>query len=384
MNTNPIYQKVEEVKDFPDFLDFTESNFTKLTSKFPSELLISESAKYFSNRVYEPDPKGYLPTREAIVGYYAKRGIVTDSNYIVITSSTSESYNLLFSLFTSPGDEILLPAPSYPLFSYFAELNKIDVKYYNLNFENDWRIDFDLLEKTITSKTKFVVLISPNNPTGQVTSQSDLDKLYKLLKKFDIPLIVDEVFSDLIYNFEGRSYTKIHFEQLPTIFVLNGISKLLALPDLKLAWIMVYAKGDKVAEIMEKLEIANDNFLNANYLIQSIFPQIYEKSEKFRQEIFEELKGKAQIINNALSSIPQIKLIPVQGGIHFVIGLPREAYAFGEEEFVLELLEKYHVLLHPGYFYDFENDNYLFFVGTIFQSDKIDRIVSAITKLLCK
>lgn len=370
MQFNSIYELEQKVRHCPDFIDFTKSNFSDLLTSFPSDILIQESSKYFASRNYQPDSKGLLVARQAIADEYN-----SSPKNIIITSSTSESYNLLFSVITNPGDEILLPSPTYPLFGHIAELNKIKTKFYKLDRKNNWQIDMEDLRRNITSKTKFVVLISPNNPTGQIISHSQFMQICSIAEEKGIAIILDEVFADLIYAKADKLIAPPNLT-IP-IYRLNGISKLFALPDLKLSWIMVEGNTSNI----ERLEIANDMFLNTNYLSQSLLPALFEQGNNFRHELRQELKIRAQQTNEAFKQANFIEFTAVRGGIHLMFSIKKNTKWQDEESLVLQLLEKYHMLIHPGYFYDYEEQDYMNFVVTVFNSEKLSALTQALKSL---
>jgi len=360
-----------------DFIDLIDTNFTANSFAFPASILERESIKYFKTRSYQPDPKGLLVARAAISEYYSKNQTKIGAEHIVVTASTSESYNLIFNTFTQPGDEVLLPRPGYPLFEYLAGFNHLKVNYYDLvQFEEKgalwWRIDFESLQKGLSDRRKFIVVISPNNPTGAVFPEEELLAVAKAAKENGTMVISDEVFSEFVYS--GQALPRIaniatSLADGPIVFTLNGISKMFALPDLKLAWIGVSGgmggNGMKsseseisIAKVVDKLETANDVFLNANYLSQSILPALFREGSQFTQEMVERMKQNRDLVvdqlnkANVLAGKTVFEFVVPQGGIHMWISLP--VVKVPEEAFVLSLIEKQHVSVHPGYFYDVE------------------------------
>ena len=343
-----------------DYINLIDSNFQKFTKQFgfsiPSEILIKESTKYFNDHNYEPDPKGLLRAREAISKFYSEQEIKTDPNDLVITASTSESYSLIFNNFAEPGDEILLPNPTYPLFEYLADFSHLKPVFYQLDENDNWKVNLKNIESKINSKTKGIVLISPNNPCGSVISNSEIEEVLKISKKYKLFLVFDEVFSEFQSNY---LLPRPLLTEGVDIFLLNGISKLLALPDLKLAWIKVISKNPE--DVIEKLETANDTYLNANYLSQYMLPVIIKWSAKIRNDINFVLTQNKNILRELLKNAgPNFKCNVGQGGIHTIISVKTENE---EEDIVLGLLNKHNLSVHPGYFYDLETkDGYKNFV----------------------
>lgn len=348
---NQISKLLSRVSGKADFIDLMDTNFLSSGIIFPSNLLERESIKYFKNRTYQPDPKGLVTARRAISGYYSWAGLTIQPNEILITASTSESYNLLFNTFTKPGDNVLLPKPCYPLFEYLARFNHLKVRFYS---------SFEEIAKKVNERTKFIVVISPNNPTGAVYSDEELIAVAEVASERNIMVISDEVFSEFVYDLPRLSRIAGIKQKRPTVFTLNGISKMFALPDLKLAWIGVSGDERVVPELVDQLETNNDVFLNANYLTQSILPALFEnrESQKFVKDMVAKVKQRrdalvlALDIENERAGKPIFKVDIPAGGIHCWINLPD--VKLSEEEFVLKLLQEQHVNAHPGYFYDCE------------------------------
>ena len=368
---NPIAVALSKYEKEKDFIDLIDTNFTRNGFVFPPGILERESIKYFKNRNYQPDPKGLLTARQAISEYYSRNSTDIGPENILITASTSESYNLIFNTFTKPGDEVLLPRPGYPLFEYLAKFNRLGVRYYDLaqiesKGEPKWQIDLESVKAGLNSRTKFIVVISPNNPTGAVFSKEELvaaakagsSTVAEAGKGAGAMVISDEVFSEFLYD--GHTLPRIaNVKDGPIVFTLNGISKTFALPDLKLGWIGV--SGTKLVEkevdkVVDRLETANDVFLNANYLSQSLLPVLFEEGAVFTGEMVAKIKQNRDLVAeklveaNTKAGKALFRFAVPEGGIHMWINIRGEKKA--EEEFVLGLIEKQHVSVHPGYFYD--------------------------------
>ena len=349
---NTLYLNADRLKDELDFIDLIDTNFINNKFIFPRDVLEGEFGKYLINKKYLPDPKGLIFARKAISKYYKMQKLQTYPGQILITASTSESYNLLFNTFTEPNDEILLPRPTYPLFEYLAKFNHLQIKYYNLDPENNWQINIDSFENAITLKTKFAVLISPNNPTGSVLKSGEIDAILNICNEKKIDLIYDEVFNE--FTDKDVQHTRPDLTNLNShVYILNGISKMFALPDLKLAWICGF--GPNIDEKFEELETNNDIFLNANYFVQSALPSLFEHCGGVQEEIRARLEVNRRILADAFSDDSRFMYNPARGGIHAMIGI--NCTQLSEENFVLELLKTSHVLVHPAYFYDFQYDD---------------------------
>jgi aspartate/methionine/tyrosine aminotransferase len=347
--SNKISQVLAEIEKDPKYINLIASNFLDFVNNngtgFNPEFLTGLAKKYFANHNYHPDPKGLLSARSAVSNYYGAEQASVNSDNIIITASTSESYSMIFNNFTNPGDEVLLPNPGYPLFEYLCQYSHLNPKFYHLQQNNSWEIDTTELEKMISKRTKCIVLISPNNPTGSLISQEILNQVVKIAEKNNLFFIFDEVFSE---------FRDAKFLPRPTpnsgvnIFYLNGISKTLALPDLKMAWIA--CTGPDVEQSIDKLETSNDTYLNANYLTQSIFPELMQEKENISKRINILLEENRKTLKDFVSANTNIIFCNVgTGGIHNILTINTTT---GEEDFVINLLKSQKVGVHPGYFYD--------------------------------
>lgn len=342
--------KIQEIisKD-KDYINLINTNFSPFRSLKINQTLEKASKEYFATNTYEPDSKGLASARTAISKYYADKQHAVDINKIFVTASSSESYSLIFNTLRDSKDEVLLPNPTYPLFDYIANLSNLNPVYYALNESDSWQPDLQDLASKITTKTKSIVLISPNNPTGSIISETNFIKILQIAEKHNISVIIDEVFTD--YNF-ADSYTKIDFNKYKTnIFILNGISKTLASPDLKLAWIV--ANNCVSSETIENMELINDCYLNANYFSQFALQYILPLVSDVKNEIMPILEKNVNSLkqfcqensNHFECNIPK-------GGIHVMIKIKNLK---NEEQLVCDLLKEKKVNTHPSYFYDYDS-----------------------------
>jgi aspartate/methionine/tyrosine aminotransferase len=348
-----ILKKDELQKQEFEIFDLSESNPTKCG--FDYSFLKSE--KIFSsglNLLYQPDPKGLLCVREKIAEYYTLRNHNSffkeiNPDNLFLTSGTSESYSHIFKLLCNPGDIILIPKPGYPLFEMLAGINYIEYKHYRLKYNGNWKIDFDSLENVITNKVKAIIIVNPNNPTGNYLSLQELQKFSLLCSKHGISVICDEVF----YDYELIPKTGIADLLNPAfdfpVFMLNGLSKISAVPQFKLGWILVNSPARYLKKINDGLEIICDTYLSVNSIIQNSFYKVFGLREMIQEQI------KRRIRNN----LAKLKLIfpdscNMDGGWYAIIELPAD---YDEEKFTEELLDKEKIFVHPGYFYDFEEGN---------------------------
>ena len=323
------------------YLDLTSSNPTQQGMLFPPGVLRAAADDYWSTRRYAPDSHGLPIARAAVANYYAHRTppyqISPDS--IFMTASTSEAYSLLFALLTEPGDNILAPDITYPLFEYLATIHHIELRPYRLVEERGWQIDPESLHAQVDSHSRGVLIISPHNPTGMIvqTPVSALDEL-------GLPVICDEVFAEFTYRAAFTPpFTTLH-PQVP-VFMLNGISKLFALPDLKLGWIALNTPAAQ--RYAERLEVLNDTFLGASSLIQSMLPQLFERSTGFVSTMRAIVRDNLDMALEMLLHCPGVRAHSPDGGYYLFPEVPDWD---SEEELVLHLLDA-GVLVHPGYFY---------------------------------
>ena len=358
-------------------LDLIDTNFHRNGIRFPEALLKPLFDGYLAERGYAPDSKGDAAARESISAYYASHGVRLPPADLLITASSSESYNLLFNNLTEPGDNLLLPSPTYPLFEFLAQFNHLEVRSYRMRRRDSYAIDFDSLASSFDERTRFVVLISPNNPTGQIVSETEVRLLLDLCERHGVALIVDEVFSEFTYPRVGEEGTPsgielprpAAFDSPVPVFTLNGISKMFACPDLKLGWIGVSGGRAGRAELVETLEVANDVFLSASSLAQHILPGLFAQGGEFVRGMVATLRRRRDLLVSMVAGSSGIDLVPPMGGIHCPLRFSRDLVA-DDEELALRLLKECSLYLHPGYFYGFEEEaGSLFAVVTFLLED---------------
>jgi aspartate/methionine/tyrosine aminotransferase len=327
-------------------LDLTESNPTRAGFAYPEELL----APLADPRalLYEPLPQGLLSARAAVAEYY---GGAIPVDRILLTASTSEAYSYLFQLLADPGDEILSPRPSYPLFEFLAGLWSVKIRQYPLRYDGSWHIDFAALEQSITPRTRAIVVVNPNNPTGSFLKPEELDLLDTLAARNNIALISDEVFSD--YGFGSHGVTTLAGERKALTFSMSGLSKIAAVPQLKLGWIV--ASGPAHAEAMQALELIADTYLSVSTPVQIALPSLLHAGTTLRTQIAERTQANLAMLRATLKDSAG-GVLNVEGGWYAVVQVPRTR---SEEEWVLGLLEQLSVIVQPGFFFDFESEAFL-------------------------
>ena len=351
--------------------DLTESNPTRVGLQYPADLLEPLSDPY--SLLYDPQPLGLPAAREAVAGDFERRGLTVSPERIGLTASTSEAYSLLFKLLCAAGDSVLVPRPSYPLFEHLTVLESIVAKPYRLEHHGAWRIDFDDLESSVDDTTRAVLVVSPNNPTGSFLHEDDLMALAALCATKDLMLIGDEVFAD--YRLERSTPPASVLTSTEVLSCsLGGLSKSVGLPQLKLSWIVFGGPASRVAPLMASYEIVADSYLSVSTPVQVALPSLLDRGASIRRQIQARLERNLASLRRALSDVPSVSALEVEGGWSAVLKLP----AFRtEEQLVLGLLADDHVLTHPGYFYDFEREAYLV-VSLLVRPEVFDRGVTRI------
>jgi alanine-synthesizing transaminase len=319
---------------------------------FPRKLLKEAYAPVLDYPQYEPDPKGLRSARQAIAQWYATENWEMDPENILLTSGTSESFFYLFNTLAQSGDHFLAPVPTYPLFEHLAHAARVGLRYYRLEEENDWRINLEQLKSLVDARTRGVILISPHNPTGAVPGPETLESLVSWCNKRDLPILCDEVFAPFYFG-EGRFPRPAIITKPELCFTLNGLSKLLALPAMKLGWIAVSGREEKVKRAMDSLETLADTFLSVHDPIQRALPKLLNGSEDFRKIYQREIHSRWINTQTLLQQIPFLQWVPPQGGFYLTIRVTDKKVR-DEEPWVLALMEQKGVFVHPGYFYDLE------------------------------
>jgi aspartate/methionine/tyrosine aminotransferase len=300
---------------------------------------------------YDPQPKGLLAAREAVCRYYEEHGVPLDPEQIVLTTSTSEAFSFLFRLLCDPGSEVLVPQPSYPLFDFLADLDDVRVKPAPLVYDHGWQIDAEGFRRAISTDTRAIVLVHPNNPTGHFTKRWEAQELAGLCAEFDLSLIVDEVFLD--YCFEGSVESFAAGLEGVSVYVVSGLSKIAGLPQMKAAWVV--ATGPERAQAMDRLEVIADTFLSMNAPVQSALPAWLDGRETIQTQIRARVKANLGELERQLSGHEELRRLEVEGGWYGVLRIPALQ---PDEVTVRELLDR-GVWVHPGYFFGMGDSGWL-------------------------
>lgn len=335
-------------------LDLTASNPTRCGFAYdePAILAALEDREAL---VYDPDPRGMRRAREAVRGYYASRGAEVDPQQIFLTTSTSEAYSWLFRLLCDAGDEVLIAQPSYPLFDFLAQIEDVRLVPYPLMYDHGWQIDFAGLRERITSRTRAIAVVHPNNPTGHFTKLEERRDLERICAEFGLALVVDEVFLDYAMpGNEARSFAVGEHECLT--FVLSGISKVAALPQMKAAWICAFGLEPALGSALERLEVVADTFLSMNAPVQCALPAWLAGCGAIQKQIQERTQANLRNLDQVLLRMPAITRLEVEAGWYAVLRVP---VLGSDEELAVRLVEEHGVSVHPGYFFGFSGDGWL-------------------------
>jgi alanine-synthesizing transaminase len=333
-----------------EVLDLAGSNPTRAGFIYPEHEILDAFADPAA-LCYDPAPRGLLPAREAVSRYYAGRRRDAPASRILLTASTSEAYAYLFKLLTDPGDEILVPRPSYPLFEFLAAMESVRVKQYSLHYDGAWHVDFDSLARAASERARAVVVVNPNNPTGSFLKADEASKLNDFAARRGMSILVDEVFAD--YGFSEKALVAPDFAMETPVFFMSGLSKIAGLPQMKLGWIV--AAGPRHQESLEKLEWIADTYLSVSTPVQLAAPKLLELSAEIREQIRERTAANLASLRARVHGAP-VNVLNVEGGWSATVQVPRTR---PEEDWALALLRDHGVLVQPGYFYDFESEAYL-------------------------
>ena len=335
-------------------IDLTLSNPTRAGFDYPADLLAPlADARALS---YDPRPFGLADARRAVAADYARQNLRVDPERIVLTASTSEAYSLLFKLLADPGDDILVPRPSYPLFDHLTRLDDVRVRPYALEYHGTWSIDFDSLERAWTARTRAVLLVSPNNPTGSFVTRGELERLAHACASRAAAIIADEVFAD--YELEAgaraRSGRVVSRDDVLS-FSLGGLSKTVGLPQVKLGWIAVAGPDALVRPALDRLEFVCDTYLSVSTPVQAAAAELLDRGADVRAQISRRIAGNYRQLRS-LTAASACTCLPSEGGWYGVLQVPSLE---PEEDLVVRLVETFGVVTHPGYFFDFARESFL-------------------------
>jgi alanine-synthesizing transaminase len=333
-----------------EILDLTVSNPTRASFSY-DETAILDALRNPTSLDYDPQPKGLVSARKAVANYCGAR---LDSDSLVLTASTSEGYSYVFRLLCNSEDEVMVPKPSYPLFDFLADLQDVKLVPYPLIYDHGWQIDFPTLEQALTPKSRAIVLVHPNNPTGSFISAEERARLNQLCRERNLSLIVDEVFLD--YAHDGSQHETFASNDQALTFTLSGLSKISGLPQMKLAWIAVSGPQKEATEAMQRLEILADTYLSVSAPVQLAAKTMLDQRLKLRPQLMHRIQTSLSELDLQLAKQKSCTRLALQGGWYAVLRVP---VTRSDEDLAIELLTQKSVLVHPGHFYDFPTDGFL-------------------------
>jgi alanine-synthesizing transaminase len=336
-----------------EVLDLTISNPTRADLHYDPETILQALVNPEAMD-YDPQPKGLRSAREAVAGYYGKQHNDIDPESIVLTTSTSEGYSYVFRLLCNVEDEILVPKPSYPLFEFLADLQDVKLVPYPLLYDHGWQIDFPSLYKAVNHRTRAVVVVHPNNPTGSFVADKERSVLNQFCREYNLALVADEVFLDYAHDGAARATFADNREALT--FTLSGLSKISGLPQMKLAWIVTSGTDEQVDAALARLEVIADTYLSMNAPIQLAAPVLLEQRHSIQALVLDRVRANLSELDRGLAKQKICRRLDVEGGWYAVLRVP---VTQSDEDLAIEILRKHSVLVHPGHFYDFPNDGYL-------------------------
>ncbi len=337
-----------------EILDLTQSNPTRAGFDYPEE--IRRALAHPGALLYDPAPAGAGEARRAVAAYYAARGLPVSAEQIVLASSTSEAYAWLFKLLCDPGDQVLAPRPSYPLFEFLAGLEAVRVAPYPLRYDGRWWLDWEALRQAFTPGTRAVLAVQPNNPTGSRLGPAELERLAALCAERGAALVCDEVFADYPLGAEHAVQSALGCAGEALAFCLSGLSKVVGLPQMKLAWIAAGGPPELRDGALRRLELIADTYLSVGTPVQLALPELLAAGRTVRRQIQERVRGNYARLAVLLAPPSPVEVLHAEAGWYAVLRVPRTR---SEEQWCLELLERHGVLVQPGYFYDFASEAYL-------------------------
>ena len=369
LTRNRFTQAVEEVRARgAKLLDLSASNPTRVGLRFnvPTILQALGSPRSLD---YDPQAKGLPEAREAVAAYYrdqrarswreaASTGSTNandlDPERIFLTTSTSEGYSYVFRLLCNAGDDLLVPKPSYPLFEFLADLQDVNLVPYPLIYDHGWQMDFHSLAAAVTGRTRAVVVVHPNNPTGSYVQAGEFGPLNAFCSDRNLALIVDEVFLD--YGLDDQAHSSFTGNEEVLTFTLSGLSKISALPQMKVAWLVTSGPRLQVEAAISRLEVIADTYLSMNAPVQWALPALLEQRGDIQGQLLHRVKENLTELDRQLAGQNSCQRLCVEGGWYAVLRVP---VTKSDEDLAIELVREKSVIVHPGHFYDFPQDGYL-------------------------
>lgn len=341
-----------------EILDLTTSNPTACGFHYDQSATLAALANPAALR-YDPQPKGLLSARAAVAEYYRELGVEIDPERLILTTGTSEAYSFLFRLLCEPGDEVLVAHPSYPLFDFLASIQDVKLRPFPLVYDHGWQINFAELEERIGAWTRAILLVHPNNPTGNFVSGAEAQKLNALCLQHNLVLVVDEVFLDYRVPHSragGAPHGTFAGNEAALTFVLSGLSKISALPQMKVGWIAASGPVNLARDAVARLEVIGDTYLSLSAPIQHAVPALLAQRRALQPQLISRIESNLRILERQLATQKLVSQLELEGGWYAVLRVPAVQ---SDEELAIDLLDRHSVAVHPGHFYDFPGDGFL-------------------------
>jgi alanine-synthesizing transaminase len=341
-------------------LDLTISNPTVCGFEYDEAAILAALRNPAAMR-YEPEPKGLPSARAAVVDYYREKisGAPLDPERLILTTGTSEAYSFLFRLLCEPGDEVLVAHPSYPLFDFLAAIQDVKLRPFRLVYDHGWQFDFPALRQAISPRTRAILVVHPNNPTGHFIKCEEAEQLSAICREHNLGLVVDEVFFD--YELprlpgEKKRHGSFAGSTESLTFVLSGLSKIAALPQMKVGWIAASGPDAFVRDAMARLEVIADTYLSLNAPVQHALPELLAQRRAIQPQIMARVETNLLQLDAQLAGWTSVSRLAIEGGWYAVLRVPALQ---SDEELAIRLIEEHSVAVHPGHFYEFADDGYL-------------------------
>lgn len=378
LRPNALASRIESLRaQGAQLIDLTDSNPTRCELAYPREA-IESAIRGAALLTYQPEPNGLLAARQAISAHLSRKEERVDPEHLIICSGTSDAYGYLFKLLCNPGDSVLVPNPSYPLFDFLTGLEGIEGRPYALRFEGGWCLQADALAEAADATTRAVLVVSPGNPTGAFLKRSELEAVETLCADRSWALIVDEVFSDYGFGDDADRVATVAGRASPALtFALSGFSKLAGLPQLKVSWLSASGPAQLRDEALQRLEIVADTYLSGSPILQSAVAQLLPLAVRIQSQIRNRVAENRAALLRTRAADARWNVLPSEGGWCAVIRIPDER---SEETVCLQLLER-GVIVHPGYFFDFPSGSHLI-VSLILPRDAFARGIEALVSVL--
>src|SRR5271169_108429 len=360
LETNRLTQALEEHRrSGKEVLDLTASNPTICGLAYPEREILGALADP-RGLIYRPESKGLREAREAVAEYYAGRAGFSgssariDPERILLASGTSEAYSHIFRLLCEAGDEILVPAPSYPLFEFLADLADIRLVPYPLLYDHGWQIDFASLRAALTPRSRAVLVVHPNNPTGSFVKPREAAELAEICAAREMAIVADEVFLD--YTSDKSAPHTFALSDVALTFTLSGISKISLLPQMKLAWTVVSGREAVVQSAIDRLEIIADTYLSPSTPVQLALPTFLSIRHSMQAQLQQRISANFSVLDSLLRESKSIACLDREGGWYAILRVPVTGT---DEDLTVALLERCSVLVHPGHFFNFSREGFL-------------------------